>query len=550
MLASPIVLLVLVVALCAGLLMLPLYLPLGPNYWDMGIYLDGAHRIALGQLPGIDFDAPVGPLGYYLMYWGQRLFPNGQSLLLVQFSMLVVTAPLMGLIVADVDRRSRLEAFALLLPFLFFSLLPFNIQAYSTYPGVDGYGIYNRQVCVLLYVLVAGLLYVQSRIIRNVVLLTIITALFFVKITGFSVAGLIALLALTSGRLRFVDAVVAGTAFLLVLGAVELSSGLVSAYLEDIFVLVSLNTGTLLPRFLTVVSTRFDVVFMAGLLVLALFVLNRGSSKGGIADFLDQPVIWLMVVLFAGIIFETQNTGSQDFIFLWPVLLRILLNLPQTHDWKRWTMAALVAAVALPTAITVMHRAARVIASSPKYVRLELPALGAFGRVSTKQVLHERMTTIGAHYAANKAAYRDLASIGQLPSWTFYSEISMQGAWLIDLQRVAERLLAYEKENGLRFNSLYVLDFTNPLASALGRDIPRHVQIGLDPFRTMAEISDKTREALMATDAILAPLCPITTARVAIRANYKKALKGRVSIALNPCWELLLKPEQAKLLRQ
>jgi hypothetical protein len=52
-------------AVAAGLL-LPWRLPLGPNAWDTAVYLDAIHRIDVGQVPSIDFFAPVGPLGYYL----------------------------------------------------------------------------------------------------------------------------------------------------------------------------------------------------------------------------------------------------------------------------------------------------------------------------------------------------------------------------------------------------------------------------------------------------------------------------------------------------
>ena len=146
--------------------------------------------------------------------------------------------------------------------------------------------------------------------------------------------------------------------------------------------------------------------------------------------------------------------------------------------------------------------------------------------MSTKQVLLERMEVMGDHYAANQATYRDLAKLGQLPAWRFYSEIAMQGNWLIELERAAAGILAYEKTNGIYFKSIYVLDFTNPLAWALDREIPRHAQIGLDPFRTMTKSDAKLIQALKSTDAILAPLCPITTAREAIRANYQEALQA------------------------
>ncbi len=61
---------VLILVVLAGLLAMPLAVPIGPMYWDTYIYLDAAQRIKMGQIPGADFSTPVGPLGYYLLRQG------------------------------------------------------------------------------------------------------------------------------------------------------------------------------------------------------------------------------------------------------------------------------------------------------------------------------------------------------------------------------------------------------------------------------------------------------------------------------------------------
>src|SRR5689334_1005023 len=84
------------------LLSLPLVLPIGPMYWDVYIYYDAANRIVDGQVPSVDFFAPVGPLGYYLFTGWLKLFPDAQPTLLAHWSLLAVTAPLMAAVVRDV----------------------------------------------------------------------------------------------------------------------------------------------------------------------------------------------------------------------------------------------------------------------------------------------------------------------------------------------------------------------------------------------------------------------------------------------------------------
>ncbi len=48
---SPWVWLATFLAMALALLALPVRLPVGPNFWDIAVYLDGAHRLTLGHMP-------------------------------------------------------------------------------------------------------------------------------------------------------------------------------------------------------------------------------------------------------------------------------------------------------------------------------------------------------------------------------------------------------------------------------------------------------------------------------------------------------------------
>jgi len=183
LICSPLALLAFVLVLLCVLLSLPLVIPIGPMYWDTCIYLDAAQRIKLGQIPAVDFLAPVGAQDYYQFYWLQTLFPDGQPTLLAQWSVLI--SALMAIIVAAIDRHSRKVAFAVLIPFIIFSLCPTNAQSFHSYPGVNGFGIYNRHTSLLLYALTSALAFLpNSRKLAVVAALTM-RALFLTKITGF-----------------------------------------------------------------------------------------------------------------------------------------------------------------------------------------------------------------------------------------------------------------------------------------------------------------------------------------------------------------------------
>ena len=207
-LTSPVSILAITALVMAAFLALPLNVPIGPMYWDLLIYFDAANRLFSGQVPATDFFAPVGPLGYYLFAGGVKLFSNAQPLLLVHWSLFAVTAPLIALALWRVDQRSRATALALLLPFLVFAVLPFNTREFYSFPGSDGFGIYNRQVCQLLYVLTVALIYLRDQRLLLISIVAGMTGLFLTKITGFVSGGLLCAFAFAAFACTFAWAVV------------------------------------------------------------------------------------------------------------------------------------------------------------------------------------------------------------------------------------------------------------------------------------------------------------------------------------------------------
>ncbi len=551
---SPLALLLLMLAVLALLLGLRLAVPIGPMYWDTYIYLDAAQRLKMGQIPAVDFLAPVGALDYYQFYWLQRLFPNGQPTLLAQWSALIVAAPIMAVIVWDVDKRSRGIAFALIIPFLIFAICPTNTQSFHSYPGISGFGIYNRHTSLLLYVLTSALIFLPNTRKLAIVAALAMLALFFTKITGFLAGGLIGLFAILSGRLKLRHVLLAMIVVIAALLVFELNHRMVSTYLASIIELVGMNEDVLLSRFLTVFSTKLDVILAAAALILFLFWINRSNvsaalkkltsqpSTKAVATVLDQDFLWIGIVLVAGIFLETQNTGSQEFIFLWPVLLALIVKSAALPEKHRRIVYVLVAFTAIPTLTKVMHESLRMTAVAPTYVAAPVTDVKSMGLVSTRKDIWERVDLLQAHYVKNAATYRELAEQGQLPSWQLYSELDYQMFWLVSADRAVKAIKQFEATNGVHLNSLMNLDFTNPFPWILNRDATRHIQIGADPFRTVGNLTSEEEAAVRATDGVLRPSCPVTTARLMLWKVYEKALDDRTVVKLNECWDLLLRP--------
>lgn len=545
---SPLIVLACAVLTCIGLLMQPLTLPLGPMYWDLVVYLDAANRIADGQQPLIDFFAPVGPLGYWLFAWLDGLFPQGQPLLIAQWSTLLVTAPPMALILRDLDARSRATAFALLGPYLVFQLLPVNVEHYSFFPGFDGFGIYNRQVSITLYVFVAALIFLRDRRLLVAVLVWTMLALLLIKVTGFLAGGLIGAFALLAGRIDGRQTAIAAALACLPLLALELSGGMVSAYVESIVDLVSMNAGGILPRFLQAGSLHLDIVGAALLLILTLVVLGgaqlgeavaglaRRRNLGSLHVLLDREPFWLAVVLFAGLSFETQNTGGQAFIFIWPVLLAILADWLGRGRRGSVLVLALVAATAIPPLETVLQRAARTALAQTGYLGLPHSALGKLGQVSQHREVIARAQAMQEIYASDRPTFEAIAARKILPSQSLYAELDFQAGWLLAVDAGIAAIRAHEAKTGTRFETIVSLNFANPFPYLMSRSAARHITVGADPFRAVPDLDAETMAAIADADLILYPRCPVTVANQALRERYLPAMVGRREIDLGPCW--------------
>jgi hypothetical protein len=544
---SPLSLLLLALLILCVLLSLQLIIPIGPMYWDTYIYLDAAQRLKLGQIPAVDFQAPAGALEYYQFHWLQRLFPGGQPTLLAQWSILISAAPLMAAVVAVIDRSDRKTAMAVLIPFLIFAFCPMNTQPFHSYPGVSGFGIYNRHTSLLLYVLASALIFLpRSRTLVFVAALTML-ALFLTKITGFLAGGLIGLFAVITGRFLLRQLLLALAVFIVILAGLELNKGMISAYIANIVTLISLNESLLLPRFLTVFSGKLDIILAGTSLILFLFWLDwqarfKSSVPDGKKSVLDRDWLWIGTIMTAGTFLETQNTGSQEFIFLWPALWAMLCKIKPLTERHRLILYCLVALTVIPTVTKIVHGTLRFIAVAPHYVAAPVTDLKTMGLVSTRKDVMNRALLLEEHYIRNSESYRQLAIAGQLPSWRLYAELDYQMYWLLSVDHAVKAIKQLEITNNIHLNSIMNLDFTNPFPWILDRDATHHIQIGADPFRTVEGLTPDTEASVRATDGIMRPSCPTTPAQLYLQNIYAKALTDRTVIKLNDCWDVLIKP--------
>jgi hypothetical protein len=248
------------------------------------------------------------------------------------------------------------------------------------------------------------------------------------------------------------------------------------------------------------------------------------------------------VTLFALALFETQNTGSLEFIGLWPVLLLVLTRWRLRSDRIKPVVVVLTLAVALPSLVFCIERSGRALAGAAGDV-VSLPAqeLGPLARVSVKRGLAERAAFMLDLYPKHPEIFRALTEKELEPSAILYAEIDYQATWLLEVRQGLLALRDWEAREQRRLNGVFTLDFVDPFNPLLDRAAPRNVPIGVVPSRNLPKLTESTLATLAQTDAILAPKCPQTPARTALARHYAAALVDRRHVELSACWEMYLK---------
>jgi len=535
-------LVVLTAAIPVILLALPVSLPIGPMYWDSHLYTDAMHRINLGQVPAVDFFAPVGALGYYLAAAVMNTFDNAQPVLAASWSIMIVTLPIMAFTAFQTSRAATpgaaWVALAVFVPFMIFSLLPFNTTPAYPFPAADGFAIYNRQTSQLLYVLVAACLFIRGQTALAITIAFLMTALFYVKITGFVAGGLVCMLTLFSGRIHWKAAAVSAGLFCLIAVLLEVTSGaMVSAYLRDIFALVSNNGDGFVTRMFQSASRTFGTSLPLALAILGAMLVWRFR----LSTMLDHPATWLGVVCLAGLFFESQNTGGQELIMIWPVVIMVgtrLLNEPDFRALKMTVMALLAAAV-LPMTMNTVQAASRAMIGSLKQQPFDHETLGPVGQLTYRPEIFDHAMARRDIYQSFPEAEQMMIDAGQLPNFIMFSDLDFQILHLQEIDAAVSALKRREAQ-GFKYSTIMTLDFANPFAALLDKTPPRHIAIGADPHRAVPPLDDKTKVAVANTDVVLIPTCPDAHNTARLYTHYAPALTHHKRHTLTDCYDMLV----------
>jgi hypothetical protein len=230
-------------------------------------------------------------------------------------------------------------------------------------------------------------------------------------------------------------------------------------------------------------------------------------------------------------------------IFLWPVLLAILMDAarPNVSRTAFVAVAVLALAAALPVAVDLTERGARAYIGSVKNVPLEHNNLKTLGRVTMRPDISERADELRRIQIEHREAFEALAAEEQMPSYLQFSDFEFQVNWLRTTDIAIDATRAYEAKHGVRFETILLMDFTNPFPWLMDRQGVKQVAIGADPYRALPPATPEVVKAVGEADLALAPTCPVQPANVKLREFYAPMLANHELIRLTPCFDAYIR---------
>lgn len=539
---------------CAVGMSLQIWLPIGAYYWEVIVYQDAAWRIAAGQIPHVDFSTNAGIVNVYLVFILQKIFPGANIVLLVQWGIPLLIAPLLAIVLAPMHTSHPWRAAAILAPFFVFASLPFNSSQIYPLAGIDAFGFENRHTALLLYVVLSAVLFAPRARAQIIALFACLVLLFFTKFTGFIAGMVIVALGVGARRVSFHS----GSMILMLLSVsatlLLLFSTLFSAYLQTLTspALSGVTdyfpaAGKYPPAMIATAVSLLVLVIILGWYERATFIsaIKPASTtlrRYHLARACDLPAAWLFVMLGIALFLQHQSAG-MELVFLWPVFVMLLLVYWSKPFPMGTAIAVLVAFICIPVLSGFAGRTLHLASASLTYEKLQAPALGsaALVRSHASQMKHAR--TMNNHFAYTAHSHAAIARIGVKPSYLLYAEPDFHLSWLYSARNAMDALAHWQRNKSSRIESVLTLDMVDPFNAALKSKPVRLTNVGITFGRLGGQLTLPQLIEARKAHIILQPLCPMTPVRLKLAKLYKQALAGRKREKLTNCWDIYVRKE-------
>jgi hypothetical protein len=518
----------------ALLLAIPLKLPIGVSYSDVYMYIDAAYRLQHGQLPHIDFIAPVNSLPFLSFFATRSIFPHAQPVIAAQLSYLFLLTPFLLLALINVQRPYL--ASLVTLTFVALAFLPFNWgdPGFSGGGEIDGFGAYNRSAGLGLYVLVAALWIGRPQTAAAIAIAAVLVVLWYTKVTAFAVGAVLCTLNLWKFTSREAAIVIAGG----ILGpALQYSDGSIYDYMKStVWFTAEQSFGEAKSRIASEVrNSAFLIAPAVGLGLAALWSerLRVGSALGSLlsepcrasGELLRLRSVQFGILGIGAIALESQNTGSQSYAFVLPAVLALVPD-------KECGTPANVAALCLASFV---------------FLSMLGPPIGRLiGALEGDTVLFETSRFVNAGVSTTTEKLSVAQSLLAPPpkarasiSSGLPAELDTSVGEVVYLASLEEGIAALESWIGKSkgsFRTVSSIDFVDLFPVGAQLQAVRGLPIVFDPDRNVPQQLAPALVARWSTaDVILVRRCIEIDALVAMATPV---LEERRLVPLTPCWDL------------
>lgn len=506
---------------------------------DALFLLDGARRIAAGQVPHVDFSLPTGVLPYLIYLVAERSFPHFPAYIGSHLIGFVLLCPILIPAMVQMPRKSM--AFALAGVVAIATLLPFNTAMGDPY-GIAFYASYNRFSTALTLAYFAWLFrtgqsspWHDGLIVAYALLLAFYLKIVLVVVVVAPLA-VLAVLDRRWCRMALAGFAVAGLA----LAGLELIGGWVRPYIADIGAMSRINAGAA-PYFLaSFLFKTFIPQALVAILILWLLLTQWHASGRSFAS--TAPALAMIAGVGALSFAESQATGGLEFAGALGLLFTPGLAGRTT---RRSLLAATVALIAGPLVIGAFENTMAVMLGRQgksvdvAWVTRYLPHT----RVP-EPMLRKAMATASL-WEKEGAMGRTLQTLG--PELV---DRSARDLYLAQWASVDHALRSIPEDQLPRLGAVATLANVDLFGLALGAEPAKGIKIVHDVGRTIRPLDARQASAyLAAANTVFEPTCLINEAPgfEGMSRWFAPTLAAEFSARiLTPCWTMHSRQRQSK----
>ncbi len=130
---------------------------------------------------------------------------------------------------------------------------------------------------------------------------------------------------------------------------------------------------------------------------------------------MDRPALWLAAALGAGFVYETQNVGTQGFIFLWPAMLALPCRAGRAARAPERRLHGADCIAAIPPVESVLSRGVRAVLAQASHRPLAMRGWAGSGWSRNTRIRLPAPGPWSVSIAENPGTFRAFAERQMLP---------------------------------------------------------------------------------------------------------------------------------------